>query len=365
MEHDHETQIHSCGCADRVALFVVGGVLQESPERCSTTTVCFAPPTVSATKPSTIYTQWPFDATEAAHRQDETAKALGVPKELALDLGNKVTMKLVFIPAGRFLMGTRKEERPIPRYELLQHEVTISKPFYMGIYLVTRGQFAAFVNETGYKTDAEKQGWTYGGTGPDMKLKGASWQKPGFDQTDEHPVVCVSYNDAVAFCEWLSRKSGKAVTLPTEAQWEYACRAGTQTNYLWGDNPDDGKGWCNAADQTMKKTLVTKKDFKGYFNWDDGYTFTSPVGKFKENAFGLYDMNGNAQQWCADFYDEDYHAANGIDPQGPQGGWCRVLRGGCWDVGPIGCRSDFRTGLVSEFTGRDIGFRVVVLPDHK
>src|SRR5204862_177213 len=133
------------------------------------------------------------------------------------------------------------------------------------MYQVTKGQFAAFVADRGYKTDAENRGYSYGWDGKQWgKVNGASWKKSGLDQTDDHPVVCVSHNDAVAFCRWLSKKTGKTVKLPTEAQWEYACRAGTTTAYQWGDDPNDGKGWCNAADETYKKTFA---DEVSYFSW--------------------------------------------------------------------------------------------------
>jgi formylglycine-generating enzyme required for sulfatase activity len=284
-----------------------------------------------------------------------------MPKEIDLGLSNNVAMKLVLIPAGKFMMGSPDNETRHQAAEGPQHEVTISKPFYMGIYHVTRGQFAAFVQDAGYKTSSEKVGWAIAWDGTKFdKVKGASWKNPGFDQTDEHPVVCMTEKDAVAFCEWLSKKTGKTVKLPTEAQWEYVCRAGTATAYPWGDNPDDGKGWCNAADQATK---VIFKEYGKYFtkedycSWDDGYTFTSPVGKFKKNDFGLYDMCGNALQYCEDSYSL-YDGSSKTDPQGPTNKWYyRVLRGGSWYLGPIFCRSAFR--FVPGFCGSGIGFRVV------
>ena len=312
-----------------------------------------------ATQPAAISVEgWPFDAKEAARRQDETAKALGVQKELILDLGNKVTMKLLLVPAGKFMMGSPKEEKERDDDEA-QHEVTISKPFFMAIHHVTKGQFAAFVADSNYKTDAEKDGKAFGWDGTMFgKMAGYSWRKTGFWQDDDHPVVNVSWNDAVAFCTWLSKKSGRTVILPTEAQFEYANRAGTSTAYQWGDDPDDGKGWCNAADQTAKKQFP---DWP-VFNWDDGYTFTSPVGKFKPNGFGLYDMHGNAWQWCADWLDWEYYANSPkSDPQGPPTGQYRVLRGGSWDCRPWWkCRSAFRFRGEPVACGDEGGFRVTV-----
>ena len=269
-------------------------------------------------------------------------------------------MKLVLIPAGWFAMGSPKGDKNHQQTETPQRDVTISKAFYMGICHVTRGQFAAFVGDQGYKTDAERDGWSFVWDGGKFgKANGASWKKPGFDQTDEHPVVSVSHNDARAFCEWLSKKTGRNVKLPTEAQWEYSCRAGTNTTYQWGENPDDGKGWCNAADQTAKKTFGGQWS---YFSWDDGYAYTSPVGTFKKNAFGLCDMHGNAWQWCADWFDRDYYSVSGNDrdPQGPNEGQFRVLRGGSWMSFPATCRSAIRVGNWPGGHNGGAGFRVVV-----
>ena len=294
-----------------------------------------------------------------ARRQDETAKALGVQKEITLALGSKVKMRLVLIPAGKFMMGTPANEKDRSGDEA-QHEVTITNPFYVGVYHVTKGQFAAFVADTNYMTDAEKDGkaWSWDGT-KFREMPGNSWRKTGFQQDDDHPVVNVSWNDAVAFCNWLGERSGKAVKLPTEAQFEFANRAGSKATYPWGDDPDDGKGWCNAADQTAKK----QSSGWNVFNWDDGYTFTSPVGKFKANAFGLYDMTGNAWEWCADWYDNDYYANSPkTDPPGPATGQFRVLRGGSCGTDPWFCRSAYRSGNGPVYRNIIIGFRVVALP---
>jgi formylglycine-generating enzyme len=287
-------------------------------------------------------------------------------KELALDLGNGASMKLALIPAGKFLMGSPATEKDRDKDEV-QHEVTISKPFYMGITHVTVDQFAAFVKDSGYKTDAEKDGGSAGFVIKDGNLDfkavdGCSWRNPSFDQTGDHPVVQVSWNDAQAFCDWLSKKSGKTVGLPTEAQWEYACRAGTNTAFPWGDNPDDGKDWANCADQSFKTKLpnVPVRATWPLFNWDDGYVFTSPARSFKPNAFGLYDMIGNAWQWCWD-RNGDYDEGPVTDPKGPATGNFRMLRGGSWDTRPADCRSASR--LPNYPIGRNgyIGFRVVVL----
>jgi formylglycine-generating enzyme required for sulfatase activity len=158
--------------------------------------------------------------------------------------------------------------------------------------------------------------------------------------------------------EQLPKKSGKTVVLPTEAQWEYACRAGTKTAYSWGDNPDDGKGWANCADQSFTKKLPNAG--WTFFSWDDSFVFTSPVGTFKTNAFGLYDMVGNAWQWCQDRYG-DYDKGAATDPTGPLVGGPNLLRGGSWYSGPGECRSARRLRL---YPGGRVngggGFRVEV-----
>jgi sulfatase modifying factor 1 len=266
-------------------------------------------------------------------------------------VSNSIGMKLVLIPAGEFKMGSGESAKDTAAFfnktygedflradyfkdEHPQHRVRITRPFYLGTYHVTRGQFRQFVKDTGYKTDAEK-GDNKGAFGFDPEGKGEfafnfnekySWQNAGFEQSDEHPVVNVSWNDAVAFCQWLSRKEGKTYRLPTEAEWEYACRAGTTTRYYSGDDPETLAKVGNVDD------AMVEAKFQYTIKASDGYVFTSPVGKFIPNAFGLYDMHGNAWQWCADWYGLEYNAkplAN--DPTGPDSGDDRVLRGGSWD----------------------------------
>ena len=174
-----------------------------------------------------------------------------------------------------------------------KHRVRITRPFYLGVTEVTRGQFRAFVDETGYKTEAEKDG--KGGYGWDEEKKEFrqdakfTWLNAGFEQTDEHPVVNVSWNDAVAFCEWLKSKEGQAYRLPTEAEWEYACRAGTTTRYFSGDDPETLATVGNVADGTAKAKYPAGLRIAA----SDGYVYTAPVARFQANAFSLYDTHGN------------------------------------------------------------------------
>jgi formylglycine-generating enzyme len=251
--------------------------------------------------------------------------------------------------------------------ECPQHRVIITKPFYLGTYTVTRGQFRQFVKATGYITDAEKKekpgayGWNPERWKDLAHARTFSWRNAGFEQTDEHPVVNVSWNDAAAFCEWLSHKEGKTFRLPTEAEWEYACRAGTTTRYYSGDDPETLATVGNVADATV----MAKFHYWRHppIKSSDGYLFTSPVGSFKPNAFGLYDMHGNAWQWCADWYRDDYHAKSPKNSQPKSfhdlnGTYARVLRGGSWRDGPISARSAMRESFEPEFRAAVIGFRV-------
>ena len=147
------------------------------------------------------------------------------------------------------------------------------------------------------------------------RRSGGSWRDPGFEQTGDHPVVNVSWNDTGAFAQWLSRKESRHYRLPSEAEWDYACRAGTQTAYPWGNRPDAGGGFANAADRTFKCRFPAVPAF----TWDDGFVYTAPVGSFKPNSWGLYDMIGNALEWSSDYYDA-YPAGEEVDPKGPSQG---------------------------------------------
>jgi len=232
----------------------------------------------------------------------------------------------------------------------------LTQGFYIASAPVTRGQFAHFVHQTGYKTDAEKKGrarafkdgkWDW--------QDGVDWRKPLFDQTDAHPVVCVSYNDAIAFCQWLSQKECQTYTLPTEAQWEYAARAGADnTTWYWGDDESGAQDRANTADEG--------KNFKFAFQGvKDGYEFTSPIASFTPNAFGLYDTIGNVWEWCLDWFQDSYSGLDTIDPEGPPSGSLRVLRGGSWSTNPRLCRVAFRYRYAPDSRRTSYGFRVAVV----
>lgn len=177
----------------------------------------------------------------------------------------------------------------------------------------------------------------------------------GFPQGDDHPVVNVSHNDALAFCAWLSRKEGQTYRLPTEAEWEYACRAGTTTRYDHGDDPEGLSEVGNVEDATAKSKFSSFVTIAGR----DGYVFTAPVGKYKANGFGLYDMHGNVWEWCADWYDENYYEASPVDdPTGPTGGSYRVIRGGSWINVASHCQAAYRRRRVPSYRNYDLGFRL-------
>ena len=300
----------------------------------------------------------------------------GKPKQIT----NSIGMKLTLVPSGEFMMGNGESAEAAAAFfnqtyggnlraagfnnEHPQHRVRITKPFYLGTFHVTRGQFRQFVAETGYKTDAEK-GANPGAHGLDIDKKefgyiaNYSWRNPGFEQTDDHPAICVSWNDAAAFCKWLSAKEGKTYRLPTEAEWEYACRAGTATRYNSGDDPETLARAGNIVDAMAKAKFPSLSGIKA----GDGYAFTSPAGSFQPNAFGLYDMHGSAWQWCADWYGAEYYAVSPADdPTGPDSGSGRVHRGGSWFTGPADARSAGRSPATPDHRGNGTGFRVACAP---
>jgi formylglycine-generating enzyme required for sulfatase activity len=290
-------------------------------------------------------------AKAAKEAQEASAQQLGIPIETV----NSIGMKLRFIPPGKFTMGSSKEEidfwlkqtderwakERLPG-EGPQHEVEITQAFYMGQTEVTVGQFHRFVKATEYQTQAEREGGAYRFFPNDgWKLDAdANWLNPGFKQGDDHPVVCVSWNDAVEFCNWLSKQEEKTYRLPTEAEWEYSCRAGSKGRWSFGD--DEGE-------------LLNYARIRSNSN-----THPWPVAGLKENLWGLHDMHGNVWQWCKDAYDGNYYQTSPPkDPAGPGPDNERVVRGGGWGALPVHCRSAFRDHEGSPST--HIGFRVVLV----
>lgn len=223
---------------------------------------------------------------------------------------------LVTIKAGTLAMGdaANKTQSPV-------HSVQL-RSFAMTKYLITRGEFAAFASETNYP--------------------GTAWRKPRFRQTDRDPVVNVSWQDAQLFAQWLSKKTKQQFRLPTEAEWEYAARAGTTTRYSWGADVGDNKANCASCGS----------------RWDNNTT--APVGSFAANAWGLYDMAGNAAEWVEDCYSADYQGAP-LDGSAATNGDCkyRVVRGGSWSESSDNIGSAYRDSNMPDFRYSTIGFRLV------
>ncbi len=293
-------------------------------------------------------------------KQQNAGKALDMPTQKTIELGGGVKLEMVLIPAGSFVMGDNGglgDEKPA-------HKVAITKPSYLGQYEVTVEQFRRFVEETDYATDAEKgtgfQG-AFGWNAEKMEFQmneDYSWRSTGFAQSDSHPVVNVSWNDAMEFCKWLSSKEGTTYRLPTEAEWEYACRAGTTTGYSHGNDSEGLAKVGNVADAEFEAQYP---ELKGLIKASDGYAYTSPAGSFLPNSFGLYDMHGNVWEWCADWYAPEHYAKSPMDnPEGPLIGEERVYRGGGWFNCTRGCRSASRSAGLSENRNLTLGFRVSV-----
>lgn len=271
---------------------------------------------------------------------------------------NSIGLKLIRIPAGEFTMGSPVREKG-RRQDEPQRQVSLTRDFFIGQFEVTRGQFRKFVEASGFKTDAERGirgGYGYDEStnqlpGPDKKY---SWRFAGFSQTDEHPVINVSWNDAVAFCQWLSKQEQKTYRLPTEAEWEYACRGGTTTAFCNGDDPEKVVDVGNIVDALAKEKFPDRIAV----GVNDGHVFTAPVGSFKPNAYGLHDMHGNVWEWTADWFGTP-EAIPQTDPRGPEQGKDKVIKGGDWYHDWSFARSAQRYPIHPGLCRRHAGFRVV------
>jgi formylglycine-generating enzyme required for sulfatase activity len=233
---------------------------------------------------------------------------------------------MVRIPTGSFLMGSPSGEPERYDNEGPQRPVSIRYAFSMGKYEVTRGEFATFVQATGYRAAGD-------------------WRSPGFSQTDRDPVVNVGFDDAQAYVDWLKRTTGKNYRLPSEAEWEYAARGGTTTARYWGAGYADDCTYANLAELPS--------------GCADGFKKTAPVGRYRPNGLGLYDMLGNVWEWTRDCWNSSYAGAP-TDGSAWVVGDCsrRMARGASWDSNPKFARAATRSWQAVGYRGPELGFRV-------
>lgn len=309
----------------------------------------------TATGSTPILAKAPFDAAQARAHQDAWANYLGTTVETT----NSVGAKMILIPPGEFLMGSTDEQveaavkaveagvqsngtetelNSIRTLERPQHRVVITKPLLLGSTEVTIGQFRRFVDATKHVTEREQQ--LFQDPNATNKTNG-TWRQPAYPITDDSPVTSVGWKDAVAFCDWLSEQEKAKYRLPTEAEWEYACRAGTTTQYSFGDD-------------------LAKLDDYGWFD-KNSTRAAIHVGTRRPNPFGLLDMHGNVIEWCQDLYSQRQYAISTTaqDPTGPVSGESRSARGGSWFHGAASTRSAYRTAFLPLGGNYTVGFRIV------
>jgi formylglycine-generating enzyme required for sulfatase activity len=316
---------------------------------------------------------FPFDRVTAAAYQKACADALGLPVEFTTDLG----ITFVLVPPGTFRMGSPDDEpgHNSGGYDETLCTVTLTRPFYLAKHETTVGQFRRFVEASGHVTDVEKTG---GGNAHDDRAvwkhrPGTQWRKPGYagphELTDRHPVVHVSHSDARAFCRWLNQTlaSGEPSTaaannawtfdLPTEAQWEWACRAGAATRFWWGADEDSSGKVANVGARSLKK--VHPDWPRTIMPMDDGHAFSAPVGSYQANAFGLCDMLGNVWEFCSTHYGP-YPRQPATDPGHLDVKRGFAVRGGGWSNTAADVRCASRNADPPHFGHSNLGFRVAL-----
>ena len=272
--------------------------------------------------------------------------------------------EMVVIPAGSFRMGCVSGSDDCSDRERPVRDVEVAS-FALAKYEVTRGQFAAFAAATGHQArGCRVYAWQVRRFGRDRwewrTDEQASWREPGFDQRDNEPVICVSWEDAQAYVRWLSAETGQAYRLPSEAEWEYAARAGTTTSFHWGASGSAHCAHGNAADRSAERTF-TRQEFRWSFSdCTDGAARTALVGSFAANGFGLHDMAGNVWEWVEDCWHDNYAGAPRDGSAWTSGGDCgrRVLRGGSWNRDPALLRSALRYWVDAGARNDVNGFRV-------
>ncbi len=274
--------------------------------------------------------------------------------------------QMVRLPGGTFQMGEvssdgeTDEKKPVYTYSgggegdnKPAHSVTLGA-FAIGKYEVTRGEYAAFTRDSDRAIGGNC--WALDSAGSFEKQASATWQSPGFSQSERDPVACISWEDAKAYVAWLSQKTGQRYRLLSESEWEYAARGGTTSKFWWGDGGNDHCGYANARDQTVKQKFPSWADIS---SCNDGHLYTAPVGSYRPNGFGLFDMAGNVWEWVEDCYATTYN----LQPRNgaaytTEACSSRVFRGGAWDNIPGGIHSAYRRRIST--TGRfgGGGFRV-------
>ena len=276
----------------------------------------------------------PFTPEQAEAAQNAWSKKLKTPVELT----NGIGMKLKLIPTGEYLMGSSDSDDSATDREKPQHRVRITQPFFLGVYEVSQAEYELIM-------EANPSLCSEGGNEAD--------RVSGMD-TSRFPVDNVSWEDAVEFCRKLSslpeeQRLGRKYRLPTEAEWEYACRAGTETAYHFGSRLNGREANCDG-----RKPFGT--EVKG-----PSLGRPTTAGSYAANALGLYDMHANVYEWCHDWYDKDYYRASPVDdPRGPPTADFRAFRGGCWDGEAYSCRAALRFRLPASFRSEFMGFRVVL-----
>ncbi|MCF8184044.1 MAG: SUMF1/EgtB/PvdO family nonheme iron enzyme [Polynucleobacter sp.] len=260
---------------------------------------------------------------------------------------------MVTVPGGEYVMGSGREEKLREPDEMPPHRVRVAGPFAVGKFEVTRGEYAAFVRETNRE---HAPGCHSLSGGRFHKEPEANWLRPGFEQKDDEPVVCVSWEDAEAYAAWLSRKTLKAYRLLSEAEWEYVARAGSQGRRHWTEVEQAAAcRYASIADSSAKAVLPGMS----LFPCSDGVTHTAPVGKFPANAFGVHDMLGNAWEWVEDCWNVGYAGAPSTALPRLTGSCTeRAFRGGAWNSNPITLRSAYRDRESKNERHDNLGFRV-------
>jgi len=267
---------------------------------------------------------------------------------------------LVIIPSGSNIIGSDENEEGHRNDEMPKTLITIKKSIAIGKTEVTVGEFRKFIDATGYVTSAEadvKRGCRTNQQGSWDWTVGTSWAQPGYEQQDSHPVVCVSWMDAMAYVNWLSTETGKRYQLPSESTWEYATRAGTTTSRFWGE--EGACEYSNVSDFSRAAMHGLDISSQNIFPCEDGNTYSSTVASFKPNQFGLYDTIGNVWEWTVDCWNKDYSSSNN-DGAPRLDGNCnnRVYRGGSWGNLPTLVRAAKRLTDPTHYRYYNLGFRI-------